>query len=204
MKKETFVQITILIIILLTSFVVFRIYFFSNNDANQERVAYPKKTTKDNDSLSSSDSTQIQNMEYVSSDQDGNSYKIISETGSLGDGAKQAINMQKVTGKIVFNNSTTLIIISDNALYDVINYNTNFYDNVLVKYDDHLISSDNLDLIINENMLTIFGNIVYKENGTLMYADKIEMDIITKDIKIFMNEENRKIKILNNNTNGNN
>jgi len=37
-----------------------------------------------------------------------------------------------------------------------------------------------------------------------MYADKVEMDIISRDLKIFMNKESEKIKIINNNTNGNN
>ena len=112
--------------------------------------------------------------------------------------------MQKVVGEIVFGDSSSLDIVSDNALYNVINYNTNFYDNVFLTYNDHLINSDNLNLIMSENMLTISGNIIYKKQNAIMYADKIEMDIISKDLKIFMNKKSEKIKILNNNTNGNN
>ena len=37
-----------------------------------------------------------------------------------------------------------------------------------------------------------------------MYADKIEMNIISKNLQIFMNKQSEKIKILNSNNNGNN
>ena len=203
MKKKTFFQILILSIILITLFIFFQIYFTDKGNVNQESSKL-NKSTKIVQDFSQKQENEIKNIEYTSVDLNGNKYTIASETGYLSDDSSEKIIMQKVVGEIVFGDSSTLDIVSDNALYNVINYNTNFYDNVFLTYNDHLINSDDLNLIMSENMLTISGNIIYKKQNTILYADKIEMDIISKDLKIFMNKESEKIKILNNNTNGNN
>tara|TARA_B110000971_G_C19934692_1_gene465765 strand:+ start:378 stop:989 length:612 start_codon:yes stop_codon:yes gene_type:complete len=203
MKKKTFFQILILSIILITLFIFFQIYFTDKGNVNQESSKL-NKSTKIVQDFSQKQENEIKNIEYTSVDLNGNKYTIASETGYLSDDSSEKIIMQKVVGEIVFGDSSTLDIVSDNALYNVINYNTNFYDNVFLTYNDHLINSDDLNLIMSENMLTISGNIIYKKQNTIMYADKVEMDIISKDLKIFMNKESEKIKILNNNTNGNN
>jgi len=203
MKKKTFFQIVILSIILITLFIFFQIYFTDKRNVNQESSKL-NESTKIVQDFSQKQENEIKNIEYTSIDLNGNKYTIASETGYLGDDSSEKIIMQKVVGEIVFGDSSILDIVSDNALYNVINYNTNFYDNVFLTYNGHLINSDNLNLIMSENMLTISGNIIYKKQNTIMYADKVEMDIISKDLKIFMNKESEKIKILNNNTNGNN
>ena len=201
-KKKNF-QLVILLIILVILYIFFKIYFIDKGNVNQESSDLNEPTKIEQD-LSRKQANQIKNIEYTSIDLNGNKYTISSETGYLSDGTSQTILMQKVAGEIVFDDSTTLLIFSDNALYNVINYNTKFYDNVFLKYSDHLINSDNLNLIINENMLTISENIVYKKKNTIMYADKIEMNIISKNLQIFMNKQSEKIKILNSNNNGNN
>ena len=203
MKKKFFFQIIILSIILVTLFIFFQIYFTDKGNVNQESSKL-NESTKIVQDFSQKQANEIKNIEYTSVDLNGNKYTIASETGYLGDDNSEKITMQKVVGEIVFGDSSSLDIVSDNALYNVINYNTNFYDNVFLTYNDHLINSDNLNLIMSENMLTISGNIIYKKQNAIMYADKIEMDIISKDLKIFMNKKSEKIKILNNNTNGNN
>ena len=203
MKKKKNFQLVILLIILVILYIFFKIYFIDKGNVNQESSDLNEPTKIEQD-LSRKQANQIKNIEYTSIDLNGNKYTIASETGYLSDDSSEKIIMQKVVGEIVFGDSSTLDIVSDNALYNVINYNTNFYDNVFLTYNDHLINSDDLNLIMSENMLTISGNIIYRKQNTIMYADKIEMDIISKDLKIFMNKESKKIKILNNNTNGNN
>ena len=201
MKNKIFLQVIVLIIILLASIFLFKVYFTENLIKPNDGTLVGKN--EDGSSIDK-DQSQIQNLEYTSTDQNGNTYKITSKRGSLDPTKLDIIIMQDVIGLIRFNKLTNLKIISDNAVYNVINYDSNFYNNVVVKYDDHLINSDSLDLIFNENMLIISDNIIYKNKDVFMYADKIEFDLITKDMKIFMNEDNKKIRILNNTDNGNN
>jgi lipopolysaccharide export system protein LptA len=61
----------------------------------------------------------------------------------------------------------------------------------------HAITSDNLDLSFDENLATISDNVIYKNLNTRMQADKIEIDLITKNSKIFMNDKLKKVKIIN-------
>ena len=66
----------------------------------------------------------------------------------------------------------------------------------MVTYNDHFISSDKLDLIFEKNLATISNNIIYKNLNTKLQADKVEIDLITKNSKIFMNDKTKKIKIM--------
>ena len=138
----------------------------------------------------------IENIKYTSVDKEGNGYIITSKTGELDYNQPELILMKNVIATINLNNSVPIIISADNAIYNNINYDTNFYENVVVTYNDHFISSDNLDLIFEKNLATISNNIIYKNLNTKLQADKVEIDLITKNSKIFMNDKTKKIKIM--------
>ena len=104
--------------------------------------------------------------------------------------------MKDVTAVITMTNSTPIKIYSDNAIYNKSNYNTSFYGNVLVNYMVHNIASDNLDLLLEKNLATFSNNIIYKNLNTELEADKIEIDLITKKSKIFMDNKSKKVKIV--------
>ena len=103
--------------------------------------------------------------------------------------------MRDVVATINLKNSKPIQIFSDIALYNSMNFNTQFQENVLMKNEEHIITSDNLDLMFEDNIATILNNVVYTNLNTKMRADKIEIDLITKDSKIFMNNKSKKIKI---------
>ena len=52
-----------------------------------------------------------------------------------------------------------------------------------------------LDLLFNKKLATLNENIIYKNLQTILQADRLEIDLITKDSKIFMNDQREKIKI---------
>ena len=52
-----------------------------------------------------------------------------------------------------------------------------------------------LEFSLNKNLMTISRNVILKNNKSSLKADVIEVDIKTKDIKISMYEENKKINI---------
>ena len=93
-------------------------------------------------------------------------------------------------------NSEPIIIYANNAIYDKINYNTNFYENILVVYTQHSITSDNLDLDFQKNLATLSNKITYKNLNTKLQADKMEINLITKNSKISMYDTSEKVKIV--------
>ena len=105
--------------------------------------------------------------------------------------------MTNVVATINMKNSKPITISSDTAIFNNVNYDTNFSKNVFVTYEEHIITSDNLDLIFEKNLATISKNIIYKNLNTVLEADKVEIDLITKNSKIFMNDKSKKVKIFN-------
>ena len=47
--------------------------------------------------------------------------------------------------------------------------------------------------------MTISKNIIYKNLDTKLEADKIEIDLLTKNTKIFMDDKSKKIKLIKSN-----
>jgi lipopolysaccharide export system protein LptA len=105
--------------------------------------------------------------------------------------------MKKVIATINLNASMPIKIYADNAIYNDINNNTNFYGNVLMTYNMHIINSDNLDLMFEKNLVVLSNNIIYKNLNTKLEADKVEVNLITKKSKIFMNNISDTVKIIN-------
>ena len=103
--------------------------------------------------------------------------------------------MENVFAEIILGGSEPISIYSDFALYDNINYDTNFYDNVKLDHVFHKITSEKIDLAFKDNLVFISNNVIYKNLDTKLIADEVRIDLLTKDIKIFMNEKNKKIRI---------
>ena len=141
----------------------------------------------------------IKNIEYISQDEKNNTYKINSEYGKIDPNKPNLILMENVTAEILLNDSEPISIYSDFALYDNINYDTNFYGNVKLAHIFHEINCGKIDLAFKDNLVFISDNVIYKNLDTKLISDKIRINLLTKDIKIFMNEKNKKIKIENKN-----
>ena len=54
---------------------------------------------------------------------------------------------------------------------------------------------DYLDFSWDKNFMMISMDVILKNNESSLRADVIEVDIKTRDIKVFMYEENKKINI---------
>ena len=104
--------------------------------------------------------------------------------------------MSNVFATIRMKNTAPIIIKSDYAIYNKANHTTNFNENVLITYLSHKATGNNLDLSFENNIAIMSNEIVYTNMNTSLNADRLEIDLITKNSKIFMNNKNEKIKIL--------
>ena len=142
------------------------------------------------------ESNLIRGLRYFSVDDNGNKYEIKSEYGEMGLDNPNVILMTNVVAKIDIYNSDPIIITSTFAKYNVKNYDTNFKKNVFVKHVDNKLNGENLDLSFQNNLLLMYNDIIYQNSDTKLLADKLEIDLITKDSKIIMNDKKSKIKII--------
>ena len=201
MSKKTLFQISLLLIVILISFFVFKIYFVEKKQFEKDNEAIissdipSDKTEKTLESSASSNI--IQNITYSSKDELGNQYEIGSEYGEIDLNDPDIIFMTNVTATIKSENYPVIKIRADFAKYNSSTYETNFTGNVLLSHVEHKINSNNLDLSIKNNLVTFFDNIIYTASNTKLIADRIEIDLITKNSKVFMNDNFEKVKIFN-------
>ena len=86
-------------------------------------------------------------------------------------------------------------ISSDFGKYNINNYDTIFSKNVIISYLDNKITGDYLDFSWDKNLMLISRDVILKNNESSLKADVIEVDIKTRDIKIFMYEDSKKVNI---------
>lgn len=190
MKKKTLLQLLILIVI-----IVILIFFYKNSNQNK-KANISIKLNNQSEIINSDNSNLISNLKYVVEGEDGISYTITSEIGELSVEQPNLILMRKVLAVIKNDYGKPLKITADNAIYNNINHDTQFYNNVLMTYQEQVINSDNFDLVFIKNLATIKNNVVYKDLNTKLFADKVEINILTKNSKIFMYDKQKKIKII--------
>ena len=189
------ILIQLLLFIILASSAATYYYFYKNNKTN----ANVNKINNNNEiSIDKNSSNLIKNISYASTDNLGNKFIIKSETGEISIDNPSIVYMTNVEAIINLINSDPIIIKANHAKYNKINYETNFKEDILLTYQTHRITSQNLDLSFENNLATIYNKIVYDNNNVKISADILEIDLITKNSKIFMNNEYKKIKITTN------
>ena len=196
MLKKNLLQIFLLLVVLIISYFFFKIYFKKSNFKDKTvngsiEYKYDKTNDKTNDKINI-----IKDIRYESESDNGNKYTVTAKIGELNKETPEIIFMQTVTATINLKNAALINISSKSAIFNKDTYDTQFSTNVLVLYEGHTIQSDNLDLFLQKNLALISNNITYINLNTKLQADKIEIDLLTKNSKIFMNESSKKIKIL--------
>ena len=190
MKKKILIQL-----FLFSLFLFLSIFFFYKYFIKESQII--KKTMPDKNLLTKNLATNlITDLRYFSIDDKGNEYEITSKFGEMGTENSDIILMTNVKAIIEIYNSDPIIITSNFAKYNVKNYDTSFKQNILVKHVDNKLNAENLDLSFQNNLMSVYNNIVYQNLDSKLLADKLEVDLITKDAKIIMNDIEKKIKIL--------
>jgi len=191
MYKKIFIQILLLLVVLIL--IIFTFNFYKSN-----KISKTKTLVKDNEKILDESETFniMENLNYSSKDNFGNQYEINASKGSISLEDKDIIFMEDVNAIINMNNSEPIYIKADLAEYNSKNYDTFFKNNIFLNHLIHQITWEKLNLLFKTNLVTMSDSLVYKSNNTILYADKLEMDLITKNSKIFMNNKSEKIKIL--------
>jgi len=144
---------------------------------------------------SESTSTYIDNIDYVSTDSRGNKYQLTAELAEIKKEDSSLMFLENVIAYIFSKNSGTVKITSNFGKYNTSNYETIFYENVIITQPGRKITGEYADFSMGKNLGTITTNVIYTGEKKILLADRIEMDLTTKDTKIFMNNSNEKVII---------
>ena len=205
MKVKFLIQILLLLFASITLFSAIYFYSITNIDKSSMPKLIKEENKHDeslkNSSIDNDNSTSnvLRNMVYENFDNRGNKYEIYADTSEFKDLNSKKIFMKGVRAKINLDNMNFITISSEEAIFENESLTTNFSKNVILDYLNHNIKGESLELLFDKNLITMKDQIIYKNIDTELVADQIIIDLITKDSKIFMNDKNRKIKILNEN-----
>ena len=126
----------------------------------------------------------------------GNKYQILANSGKTSPDDNNILDLINVRGKISSEIRSTIYITSDFAKYNSSNQNSNFYQNVVINYEDQQITCDNFDIDIETNLAIAYNNVIVTDPKSIMKAGEITFDLETKDININPDSEKSKVKII--------
>ena len=196
MAKKIYIQFFLIIIFFIISFFLFLKYFKKTSLENDTNINITQNTNT-GESL-------IEDLKYLSTDKEGNEYKIEAKKGNIDKNNPDIIYLENVKAIILLQNSENISIKSNFAKYNTKNFDTLFNDSVVVDYGEHVLNSDFLDLSFENNLVSIYDNVRYLSGISSLKADKAEIDILSKKTKIFMEDPKKKVQINSIKKNGNN
>tara|TARA_B100001093_G_C26788975_1_gene998097 strand:+ start:905 stop:1477 length:573 start_codon:yes stop_codon:yes gene_type:complete len=170
-------------------FFILFLYFQFKQNKSVEVIEVPSS----GEDISSSNI--IKDVSYKSKDAKGNEYVLDASKGQIDITNSKIIFLTDVRAIIKLNNSNLINITSNFGKYNIDNYDTIFSKNVIIKYIENEITGDYLDFSLKRSSMIMSKNVVYTNNKNILKSDVIEINLETKDTKIFMYEQNNKVNI---------
>ena len=160
---------------------------------NKENINLPKK---DNKKKKNEIPNLVKDVEYLTTDNNGNNYKILARSGRTNKNDKNILDLVSVNGEVTSENRSTIYIVSDFAEYNSATSGSKFNSNVIINYEDKQINCENFDINMDTNIAIAYNDVVVTDPKSIMKAEKITLNIETKEIDINPEQNNKsKIKI---------
>ncbi|MDA7838204.1 LPS export ABC transporter periplasmic protein LptC [Candidatus Pelagibacter sp.] len=190
MNKKTGLQVVMVLFSILISLWFYLKYFTENfEDVREDRVIEKIDENQNNTS------TYINDINYVSTDVRGNKYQITAKQAEIKIENSDLMFLTDVIAFVFIKDKDTVKITSNFGKYNSKNYDTIFSENVIVIYPGHKITGEYLDFSFLNNLGIFTTNVIYTGEKTNLFADKIEMNLATKDTRIFMDNIGEKVLI---------
>ncbi len=182
------IQLVLFCIVLISIFLFNKIYFQKEEQEKTAVLESQKKPEPQNNI--------IKNLKYEIKLENDNFYVVTADTSELSYvNNSELVKMQQVVAKFTDKKKTILTIISDEALYNNFNHNTQFKKNVVISYINNKIFSDKIDINFQENTVKIFDNVKFIGEDGIVNSDNIVINLITKKMNIYMNDKKKNVKV---------
>ena len=190
MNKKTVTQVVMVFLIVLISLSFYLKYF-----KKKPEDIIKNTLTKKADTSQNSSANYIDDINYTSLDTKGNKYQITANQAEIDADNPDIMFLENIIAYIFIKDSDTIKITSNFGKYNLKSYDTIFSKNVIVIYPGHKITGAYLDFSFLNNLGTISTDVIYVGDKIKLVADRVEVNIITKDTKIFMNDNIKKVFI---------
>ena len=194
--KKVF-QYSLLILLFFVSFLFYQNYFANNSEKSKSDKSKNLDLEKNwEPNQKQSEKNLIENLKYVSEDLLGNTYTVTAQSATLKEREINEVELFEVNAEISKKDQEIIYIYSKTANYNKINNNTVFKEEVSVKYGEQTIESKTLKLNFKDNLIEILDNVYYVNKDTKINADKVEIDLLYKKLKISMINNQDKVNIV--------
>ena len=201
MEKKNLVQIILIIILIFFSFFIFTFFYKSENNIEIS------KSIENISKESNNAKNLIENIKYTSNNINGDIFEILAEFGEPSSTNPELMFLKNVTGNIILKNKSNIKLTSDYANFNTNSFETTFLNNVKIVREDEIILGKELYLVfdqkeelikenpkIDQNLIRLSYDVIVKKPGYILQADVLEIDLITKNLKIYMIKENDKVQ----------
>ena len=190
MKKNRIIQLSLVIV-----GVVLFVFTYYSKDKDKIVDIGKNISTDEASKLTEETSNIIENASYVGTDNRGTFFELNAKQAKVFHDKPNISNMEVVNAVISIGDGRKIYIKSDYAIYDKSTNNTNFMGNILVTESNNKITCDNLVLIMGENLIKIFDNVIYYGEKGFIKSDEVHIDILKNEANIFMFEKNDKVRV---------
>ena len=197
MKKKIILGVSLIIVIFSLIYFFYSKSGYKKNLLKTEKVDLIKKKSVDVIEEKIESSNIIQDVSYSAKDTKGNEYFLKAGEGTIDQNQSNYIFLKSVKGVINLKDYELIEISSNFGKYNINNYDTIFSKNVVITYLDNKIKGDYLDFSLDKKLMIISKDVTIKNNKNSLNADVVEVNIETKDLKIFMYEEDKKVNFKN-------
>ena len=191
MNKKTSLQVVMSLVIIIISLWFYLKYLTDKSSEDVKENLIIEKIGENQNNTSN----YVNDFNYTSIDARGNKYQITAKIAEIRIENSNMMVLRDVVAFIFIKNSDTIRITSNHGKYNSKNYDTIFSENVIINYPGHKITGEYLDFSFLNNLGIFTTNVVYTGEKTNLFADKIEINLTTKDTKIFMDNSEKKILI---------
>jgi len=189
MKK--IIQLLIFVIVFISIFIFYKLYFY-------DQVSVKLKKTSQTEEASSDkiNNNTIENLKYNINLNEENSYSISSASSEIKYvNNNEIVYMTKVEAIFLGKDKQAVKIISDFAVYNKLDNQTFFEKNVIIRYQSHSIFSDKMLINLKNDMANIYDSVRYKGPNIELKADQINLNLLTKKIDIYMDDNLDNVEI---------
>lgn len=187
-------QICLLLILFFGIFGFYQIYFKENKNSQVNLNQEVNQLQINMNNLT--ENNIIKNLSYKINIDNNNNYEILSDLSKIVlENKIEIILMEGVSAILTRMDNQKLLINSDKAIYYSDSYKTIFENNVKILYLNNEINAEKMELDFEDNSILILNNVKLQGPEINLLADKIFINLISKDIKISMNSKNKDILV---------
>ena len=205
MGKRNLIQIILFVFLLLITFFIFKTYYKKNETNIKSSKTIELKNS--NTDANNESKNIIKDIKYTSNNTNGDIFEILADYGEPSIEITDLMFLTNVKANIFLKNKSNIQLTSNYANFNTKTFETTFINNVKILRDEETILGNELYLVfdqteekiknnpdVDQNLIRISNDVIVKKPGYILKADILEIDLITKDIKVYMNNKKNKVE----------